>query len=527
MVPMAKRLGESRITRRRFVAGAAAAMASGGLLKLAAPAAGAPSPAAAAAPARPSTGGVLRTTLGAEPTTLDPHRAQSLFDYDVKDSMFAALLSDEFTEGPRGALAESWESPNASTYIFKLRRGARFHDGSAVTADAVKFSFERVAATGIGLIRSIPDQVAGVDVLDPQTVRFNLKAPNGAFLIDVADMAIVPKDFDPQHPVGAGPFQFVEWVRLRHVRVKKFPGYFREGRPYLDELVFMPTPDENQKIVLLDTGQVELTDTVPLPRVRDVERGGKLAVYGIQPGVSPSSYLMLTRTDRPPFDNVKVRQAMNLAIDRKAQLEVTFGKGTLKSNAIPPKHWAFNPESLSFNERDVPRARKLLAEAGHANGFSVQMKHLTSRAEFFPIAQLFQASMAEIGIKVEVIPLEIGIWLNQVLVQRDFQLGLSGIIPRYDPDVMLGEQFSIRRINGKAMGWRHDLFEKQIDQGRARVNQEERKQVYYHAQLIAQWEAPGFIMNERPILCGAAQSVQGFKPDVRQLLRFEDVWLKR
>jgi peptide/nickel transport system substrate-binding protein len=502
-------------------------MASAGLLKYAVPATVAAAPTPAQAPVKPSTGGVLRATLGAEPTTLDPHRAQSLFDYDVKDSMFAGLISDEFTDGPRGALAESWESPDASTYIFKLRKGARFHDGSPVTADSVKSSFERVAAQGLGLIRSIPDQVASVDVLDPQTVRFKLKALNAAFLIDVADMAIVPKDFDPTRPVGAGPFQFVEWVRLRHVRVKKFPGYWREGRPYLDELVFMPTPDENQKIVLLETGQVEFTDTVPLPRVRDVERGGKLNVLGIPPGVSPSSYYMLTRADRPPLDNIKVRQAMNLAIDRKALLEVLFGKSTLKSNAIPPKHWAFNPESLSFNERDVSRARKLLAEAGYGSGFSLQVKHLTSRAEFFPLAQVFAANMAEIGIKIEVIPLEIGIWLNQVLVQRDFQLGLSGIIPRYDPDIMLGEQFSIRRINGKAIGWRHELFEKQIDQGRALVDKEARKRVYFHAQLIAQWEAPGFILNERPILLGTAQSVQGFRPDVRQLTRFEDVWLKR
>ena len=502
-------------------------MASTGLLKYALPAAGAAAPSPAQAPARPSTGGVLRTTLGAEPTTLDPHRVVSLFDYDVKDAIFSPLISDEFTDGPRGALAESWESPNASTYIFKVRRGARFHDGSPVTADSVKSTFERVAAQGTGLLRSIPDQVASVDVLDPQTARFRLKAPNAAFLIDLADMAIVPKDFDPTRPVGAGPFQFVEWVRLRHVRVKKFPGFWREGRPYLDEVVFMPTPDENQKIVLLETGQVEFTDTVPLPRVRDVERGGKLNVLSVPPGVSPSSYYMLTRADRPPLDNVKVRQAMNLTIDRKALMEVLFGKGTLKSNIIPPKHWAFNPESVSFNERDVSRARKLLAEAGHGSGFALQLKHFTARAEFAPLAQVIAANLAEIGIKVDVFPFQIGIWLNQVLVERDFQIALSGIIPRYDPDIMLGEQYSIRRINGKAIGWRHELFEKQIDQGRAVVDQEARKRVYLHAQLIAQWEAPGFVLNERPILMGAAQSVQGFRPDVRQLIRFEDVWLKR
>jgi peptide/nickel transport system substrate-binding protein len=524
---MAARKRGTRLTRREFVVSAAAAVASTTVLRYALPAAGAPAPAPAQAPVKPSTGGVLRTTLGAEPTTLDPHRAQSIFDYDVKDALFSSLVSDDFIEGARGTLAESWESPDASTYIFKLRRGARFHDGSPVTGDSVKFSLERVAAQGLGLIRSIPDQVASVDVLDQQTVRFKLKAPNAAFLIDLADMAIVPKDFDPTRPVGAGPFQFVEWVRLRHVRVKKFPGYWREGRPYLDEVVFMPTPDENQKIVLLETGNVEFTDTVPLPRVRDVERSGKMNVLSVPPGISASSYYLLTRADRPPLDNVKVRQAMNFAIDRKALMEVVFQKGTLKSNIIPPKHWAFNPASVSFNDRDVARARKLMAEAGQSNGFALQLKHFTSRAEFAPLAQVIAANLAEINIKVEVFPFQIGIWLNQVLVERDFQIALSGIIPRHDPDIMLGEQYSIRRINGKAMGWRHDLFEKQIDQGRAVVNQEARKRVYSHAQLIAQWESAGFVLNERPILMGAAPSVQGFKPDVRQLIRFEDVWLKR
>ena len=135
--------------------------------------------------------------------------------------------------------------------------------------------------------------------------------------------------------------------------------------------------------------------------------------------------------------------------------------------------------------------------------------------------------MAEIGIKIELFPQEIGIWVNQVLVQRDFQLGLTGVIPRYDPDSMLGEQFSSQRVNGKAIGWRHDLFERQMEQGRANVNQDARKRVYFHAQMIAQWEAPGFILNERPILYGAAPSVQGFKPDVRQHTHFVDVWLKR
>src|SRR3990172_13268157 len=124
---MARRRTGKWMTRREFVAGAAALAAPGSLLRFAVPVSGSPAPGPAQAPAKPSTGGVLRTTLGAEPTTLDPHQSRTLFDYDVKDALFDGLLEDEFTDGPRGALAESWESPNAATYIFKLRRGVRFY----------------------------------------------------------------------------------------------------------------------------------------------------------------------------------------------------------------------------------------------------------------------------------------------------------------------------------------------------------------------------------------------------------------
>ena len=141
---MAKRLKNSRLTRRQFVAGAAATVAGSSLLQWSTPVLGAPAP----APARPTPGGLVRCTLGAEPTTLDPHKSSTLFDFDVKDAIFDGLLDDDFTAGPKGALAESWESPDASTYIFKMRQGVRFHDGQPVTAESVKFTVERTLCAG-------------------------------------------------------------------------------------------------------------------------------------------------------------------------------------------------------------------------------------------------------------------------------------------------------------------------------------------------------------------------------------------
>jgi peptide/nickel transport system substrate-binding protein len=490
----------------------------------------APATPAAATAGAPVAGGTLRVTLGAEPTTLDPHKLGTLFDRDVSDALFDALIDDDTLEGVRGALAEQWDSPDARVWTFKLRQGVKFHDGTELTGEIVKASMDRVLdpATGTtGQIRPVASQIASVEAVDRSTVRITLKDPSAAFPVDVADIKIVPKDFDPVKPIGTGPFQFVEWVRNQRVRLKKSPDFWQPGLPYLDELVFLPTPDENQKIVLLQTGQVDFTDTIPLPRVKEVERDGKVVVYGIPAGVSPSSYFVLACTSKPPLDNAKVRQAIGLAMDRKSQLDVTFGVGTVKSNVVPPKHWAFNSAAMSYDERNVARAKQLLTEGGQPNGFSVQLKQITSRAEFTPIAQLFQANMADIGIKVEILPKELGVWVEEVLNQNEFELGLTGIIPAFDPDSILVRYHSALSSDGKAMAWKNEEYERLLAQGKATVNQEERKKLYFSAQEIVQEAAPGFVLNERPILYGGSPAVQGFRPDIRQHTHFASVWLKK
>jgi ABC-type transport system substrate-binding protein len=178
-------------------------------------AAGAPTVAPTTAPAvkptapagQPVAGGTLRATLGAEPTTLDPHKLGTLFDRDVSDAMFDALVDDDTLDGIKGALAESWDSPDARVWTFKLRSGVKFHDGSPLNAEAVKFSFDRLQEpnTGItGQIRPTASQVEAVDVVDPSTVKVALKTPSAAFPVDASNIKIIAKDFDTAKPVGTG-----------------------------------------------------------------------------------------------------------------------------------------------------------------------------------------------------------------------------------------------------------------------------------------------------------------------------------
>ncbi len=533
-----------RISRRKFMAWSAAMAASAGIIPLVggcstappsptqAPAkpaeptkaaGSAPAPTAAPAAGAPVPGGTLRSTIGNDAKTLDPHKQSTIFDIHVRDNIFEGLMDDDLTEA-KGALAEKWESPDAKVYTFYLKKGAKFHDGTEVTAEEVKFSFDRVMNKDTGATASstnVTSQIANLTVVDKYTVKMELKQPRAAFLSEVGDVKIVPKSFNPDKPVGTGPFAFAEWVRNQKLTLKKFPDYHVKGLPYLDQVVFTPTPDEDQKVTLLQTGQVDFTDTVPLPRVKEAKQSGKYQVIGIPAGVSPAAYWMDINTKVAPLNDARVRRALSYAIDRKAILDITFGEGTIKSSLVPPKHWAFNPNALSFNDRDVNKAKQLLAEAGQSKGFTVQIKQITSRAEFATIAQLIQANWADIGVKAEIVPLELGVWVEQVQNKKDFQIGLTGLTPLYDPDPLMSRPYN------NATQWTNEEYTKTLAQAAATMNREERKKLYARAQEIAQEETPAIVVNERPILYGASPAVQGFKTDLRQHVHFKEVWLKK
>jgi ABC-type transport system substrate-binding protein len=198
----------------------------------------------------------------------------------------------------------------------------------------------------------------------------------------------------------------------------------------------------------------------------------------------------------------------------------------IRADLIPPKHWAFNPQTPSFAERDVARAKTLLADAGQSGGFPIELRHITSRAEYASIAQVFQANMADIGIKVTIIPMEIGVWIQQVQVKHDYQIGLTGNLPDSDPDSIFAV-VDPALPGGAVVAYKNDKFEQLLQQGRAVVSQDARKTFYFQAQDIFAQDSPGFVINERPILSGASPAVQGFVQNVNQNTMFARVWLKR
>jgi ABC-type transport system substrate-binding protein len=496
----------------------------------AAPPQAAPAQAAPAAGAAPTRGGSLQTTIGADPGTLDAHVGGTVFAWSILDSINPGLVvEDDKTAELQPSLAERWEATDDKTYTFYLRKGLKFHDGSPLIAEDVKFTVERLldkdgkVGTGPGYKQKV-EPVDAVELVDDSTVRFKLKAPLAVFPGGLVEVRVVPRSYDPQKPVGAGPFQFVEWSKNQHVKLKRFDGFWEPERPYLDELVYYPTPDEDSKITRLLAGQVNFSDTIPFPRIEEVKKLSNIQIYQKDAAYTPSHYPLIINTKRPPFEKVEVRQALSWAIDRQAIKDATFGYGEIISSAVPKANWAFNPKAPSYDKQDLEKAKDLLRQAGLPNGFKAQFKFITSRAEYTPIAQLLQDSWSKVGIQVELLPRELNVFVEEVNNRADFDIGMTGYLPGWDPHWL----FTFTYVTNKNQhGWSNEEFDRLLKEASTIPDQAKRQPLYQRMHEIVQIEQPLVTIGHRFIIMAASRQVQGFEPNYRQFNHFDFTWIQK
>ena len=361
-----------------------------------------------------------------EPPHLDPTGAAAgAIDSVVYANIFEGLTRFAADGSIMPALAESWMiSEDGLTYTFSLHSGVKFHDGTSMDSEDVKFSLDRARAEeSTNAQKALFAGIDSVEALDATTVRVNLSAPNGAFLFNLAwgDAVIVaPESIDDAktHPVGTGPFVFTNWVQGDQITISKNADYW--GTPAkLNNATFKFISDPTAAFAAVMAEDVDVFPGFPAPEnLPQFEADPRFQVLV---GSTEGETILSTNNKMPPFDNVKVREALAHAIDRQAIIDgAMFGYGTPIGTHFAPH----NPDYVDLTAQsnyDPELAKTMLAEAGFPDGFETTLK-LPPPSYARRGGEIIAAQLREVGINVEISNLEWAQWLEQVFRGYDFGL---------------------------------------------------------------------------------------------------------
>ena len=377
---------------------------------------------------------------------LDPHIDASGATHRVNYQLFEGLFWRDYTRPNDGSpppiipqLATGYEvSDDRLVYTVSLREGVRFHDGTPFNADAVVFnvrrvwdeSFEHYYDRAGSLKFAVWRDLAGVEAVDEHTVRFTLSKPFAFFIDQLAEPTGVgiPVYMSPesirkwgnqdveQHPVGTGPFRFVERVRGQRIVYERNPEYWNQPYPYLDRIIWRPIPEPSTRVNALVGGEVDMIAAVPPDNVEQLAAEGMIVAMGTHPHIW---WLNLNHSEAP-FSDVRVRQAANHAIDKQGMAEKLLRDTALPAfSMVSRTSVGFDPEWTDPYPYDPERAKALLAEAGYPDGFKTTLQTSTAGSgQILPVAmaEWIQRDLARVGIQASLETFEwntyVGIWVN-------------------------------------------------------------------------------------------------------------------
>jgi glutathione transport system substrate-binding protein len=353
--------------------------------------------------------GIDVNLTGLDPADLNDNASQS-----AARLMFEGLYNLDEHMKLQPQLAESYEATeDAKEFTFHLRKGVSFHDGTPFNAQAVKFSFDRAGNPENHLKRqSLYVMIDHTDVVDDYTVRVALKYPFGAFVNDIAHpgaLIVSPKSVEQygkevtRHPSGTGPYEFVSWT-ADTLKMKKNEHYWRPGQPKIDTVTYRSVPENGARIAMLQAGEAQFIFPVPPELIASLQNSPTTQVFD-EPSIL-TRFVALNNM-RKPFDDQRVRLALNYAIDKQAFIRVVFSGHADPMDSPMPQLLGFYQKQGSY-PYDPAKAKALLAEAGYPNGFESTLTSGSSTLAQRGM-QFIQQQLAAVGVKVNVEPLEAGV----------------------------------------------------------------------------------------------------------------------
>jgi len=491
--------------------------------------------------------GTLVVGLVAEPVNLDPPQVTDLNSNRVGRRIVETLVTfpDESTQVVPG-LAESWTiSKDGLQYTFKLRRGITFHDGTPLNAEAVKFSIERQInpnhpAYKLGkypFANYFFGNVKAIEVLSDERVAFLLNEPRASFLAVltagaasiVSPTAVMKWGPDyPNHPVGTGPFRFASWDRGQRVVLEKNPSYWKYPVK-VERVIYRPIVEDQARLTELLTGGLDLIVGVPADNVAPLEKNPKITLLK---QVGAHVWYLGMNNQKKPFDDKRVRQALNYAVNKDAIVnDVLKGTGRPSKGPVLPGTWGADG-ALKAYPYDPDRAKKLLAEAGYPNGFTTTLWVPESGSGMqAPVAMstVMQSNLKAVGVNVSLQTMEWGAYLAKLRTKEQELFALSWMAGTEDPDMVMYPLLHSSQwtpVGPNRALYKNARFDALLAQARLTTDQARRAQLYKEAQRILIDDAPWVFVDHEIQIAALTKRVQGFKLHPSFDLRVETISLK-
>ena len=468
--------------------------------------------------------------------------------FDANSQIYGRIVDfDRGTTSVIPGLAERWTiSPDGLTYTFFLRKGVKWHSNKGYTptrdfnADDIIFAIERqwkeahpyfkVTSTNHSYFNDMgmPKLIKSLDRVDDYTVRFVLNKPEAPFLSNLAMeyagvqskeyadamlKAGTPEKVD-QEPIGTGPFFLVQYQKDAVIRYKAFPQFWG-GKAKIDDLVFSITPDAAVRWAKLQKGECHV---MPYPNPADLDAIRKDVNVTVLEQAGLNVGYLAYNVEKKPFDDVRVRKAINMAINKKAIIDgVYLSTGVAATNPIPPSMWSYNT-AIKDDPFDPEGAKKLLAAAGLPNGFATDLWAMPVQRPYNPnakrIAELMQADLAKIGVKAEIKTFEWGEYRKRMQA-GEHQMGMLGWTgDNGDPDNFLNTLLGCdaSKNNGSNVSkWCYKPFEDLVQKAKSVSGQAERTKLYSDAQVVFKEQAPWFTIAHAVQLKPIRKEVIDFK----------------
>lgn len=481
-------------------------------------------------------GGTLNIGMKGDALTLDPMVTTDAFSKSVESLLYNSLVKLGPKQRIEPDLASSWTiSPSDLVYTFHLRPGVRFHDGSAMTARDVVYSFQRMMSAKLASPwASFFQVVKNVQAVNDSTVKVTLSQPDAPFLTVVASFLVVmnPAFVASHHgnitrvEDGTGPYVLEKWVPNESITLVRNPHYFVPGHPYLSKIVFQVIPSTTSRIAALQSGQIQFAEFLNPVHYGQIEAMGRAGTITVERALSSNYHMFGFNTKWGPFKNPKVRLALSYAINRQQILaSAGLGQGVVTGILTPALGaWSIPTADYPSYRTNLAKARSLLKAAGYPHGFSFSIMAPTSFPADLSSAVIIKSQLSAIGVDAKVVPTEWGTYVHNWVVRKfDSFTGENG--DWTDPDLAM---YAALHSGGStnAFQFSNQQVDRLLQEGRTTLVPAKRRAIYDQLQKLVVAQAPMVYTFASYNLFGMSPQLKGYVHISGASFRtLDNVWL--